>query len=163
MVRQPTIYSFGPFEFRPRTRELYKLGVKLKLRPQPMQVLQLLLDRAGDAVTREELRQSLWPADTFVDFEHGLNTSVKELRAVLSDSGTEPRYIQTLPKLGYRMLMAVEHVEQAQPGETAAPPKAASEGVPVGQIEVPSRRLPAQAIRRWPAVLGAAVALAVAL
>jgi Tol biopolymer transport system component len=71
----------------------------------------LLVERAGDVVTREELRQRLWPAETFVDFEHGLNTSVKELRRVLSDSASEPRYIQTIPKLGYRITAAVEAEE----------------------------------------------------
>ena len=68
----------------------------------------MLVERAGDVVTREELQQMLWPAETFVDFEHGLNTSVKELRRVLSDSAAEPRYIETLPKLGYRIVAAVE-------------------------------------------------------
>ena len=93
-------YRFGPFELRTQTRELYKHGVKLKLRPQAYQVLAVLLERAGDAVTREELLKRVWPSDTFVDFEHGLNTAIKELRGALSDSATEPRYIETLPKLG---------------------------------------------------------------
>jgi len=101
-------YRFGPYEVRVRTRELFKHGTRLKLRPQPFQVLQVLVERAGDVVTREELQQMLWPAETFVDFEHGLNTSVKELRRVLSDSAAEPRYIETLPKLGYRIVAAVE-------------------------------------------------------
>ena len=163
MDRQPTIYRFGPFEFRPRTRELYKLGVKLKLRPQPTQVLQLLLDRAGDVVTREELRQSLWAAETFVDFEHGLNTSMTELRAALGDSASESRYIQTLPKLGYRMLVAVELVAAAQPGEAAAAVGTVGGAVSAGQADLPSPSLPVAAVRRWPAVLGASIALAAAL
>jgi Tol biopolymer transport system component/DNA-binding winged helix-turn-helix (wHTH) protein len=101
-------YRFGPYELRIRTRELYKLGTRLKLRPQPFQVLQALLEKAGDAVTRQEFRQRLWPADTFVDFERGLNTSIKELRRVLCDSAAEPRYIQTLPRIGYRIVAPVE-------------------------------------------------------
>src|ERR1051325_7129155 len=104
----PDEYRFGPFEVRARTRELYKHGTRLKLRPQPFLVLQLLLQRAGDVVTREELQQALWPEDTFVDFEHGLNTSMKELRRALSDSPGAPRYIETLPKLGYRLIAAIE-------------------------------------------------------
>jgi DNA-binding winged helix-turn-helix (wHTH) protein len=100
-------YRFGPYEVRVPTRELFKHGTRLKLRRQPFQVLQALVERAGDVVTREELRQRLWPAETFVDFEHGLNTSVKELRRVLSDSASEPRYIETIPKLGYRIAAAV--------------------------------------------------------
>ncbi len=103
--------KFGAYELRPRSRELYKLGIRLKLRPQPFQVLTLLLEHAGDVVTREQLRQDLWPADTFVDFEHSLNTSVKELRGVLDDSATEPLYIQTLPKLGYRFIFPIELIE----------------------------------------------------
>src|SRR5579863_3386185 len=97
-------YRFGAYEVRTKTRELYKSGIKLKLRPQPFRVLQVLVERAGDAVTRDEFREMLWPAETFVDFEHGLNTSVKELRKILNDSAGEPTYIQTLPKVGYRMI-----------------------------------------------------------
>jgi len=85
-----SIFRFGPYESRPRTRELYKHGSKVKVRPQPLQLLNLLLSRAGDVLTREELRQQLWSSETFVDFEHSLNTSVKEMRAVLNDSANEP-------------------------------------------------------------------------
>jgi len=113
METSATIFRFGPYESRPRTRELYKHGSKLKVRPQPLQVLNLLLSRAGDVLTREELRQELWSSETFVDFEHSLNTSVKEIRAVLGDSASEPRYIQTLPRLGYRFIAPVEVVEPA--------------------------------------------------
>ena len=112
------IFRFGPYELRPRTRELYKHGVKIRLRPQPLRVLQILVERAGEPVSRDELRAQLWPSDTFVDFEHGLNTSVKELRAVLSDSADQPRYIETLPRLGYRMIVAVE--VEGPPGLPAA-------------------------------------------
>ena len=99
---------FGPYELLLNSRELYKFGTKVKLRPQPFQVLSLLLDRPGDVVTREQLRQQLWPSDTFVDFEHSLNTAIKELRGVLNDSATESRFIETLPKLGYRFIFPVE-------------------------------------------------------
>ncbi|HET7109009.1 MAG TPA: winged helix-turn-helix domain-containing protein [Candidatus Acidoferrum sp.] len=104
-------YRFGPFELLPRSRELLKEGRRIKVRPQPLQVLEVLLERGGEVVTREELRERLWHADTFVDFEHGLNTAIKELRAVLSDSATEPRYIETMPKVGYRMIVDVETPE----------------------------------------------------
>ena len=107
-MSEPVItYRFGPYEVQTRTRELYNQGIKLKLRPQAFQVLEILVEHAGDVVTREELRQMLWPAGTFVDFEHGLNTSVKELRRALRDSANEPRYIGTLPKIGYRMIVPV--------------------------------------------------------
>ncbi|HET6931883.1 MAG TPA: winged helix-turn-helix domain-containing protein [Candidatus Acidoferrum sp.] len=98
------------------------------MRPQPLQVLEVLLERGGDVVTREELRERVWQADTFVDFEHGLNTAIKELRAVLNDSATEPRYIETMPKMGYRMIVDVAAPEPEggvkrviELGEPAAP------------------------------------------
>ena len=102
------VFRFGPYESRPRSRELYKHGLKLKVRPQPLQVLNLLLNRAGDVVSREVLREELWSAETFVDFEHSLNTAVKEIRATLGDSPLTPRYIETLPRLGYRFIAPVE-------------------------------------------------------
>ena len=95
---------FGPFEADLRSGELRKHGVRLKLQDQPFQVLALLLEHAGDVVTREELRRRLWPADTFVDFDTGLNSAVKKLRDVLADSADEPRYIETIPRRGYRFL-----------------------------------------------------------
>jgi len=113
MEPSATIFRFGPYESRPRARELYKHGLKLKVRPQPLQLLNLLLSRSGDVVTREELRERLWSADTFVDFEQSLNTSVKEMRAVLNDSAAEPNYIETLPRLGYRFIAPVEVIEPA--------------------------------------------------
>jgi TolB-like protein/DNA-binding winged helix-turn-helix (wHTH) protein len=109
------LYRFGPFVSRPRSRELHKYGSKLKIRPQPLQVLNLLLSRAGDVVTRESLRQELWSSETFVDFEHSLNTSVKELRAALGDSAAEPRYIETITKFGYRFIAPVEVIDQSGP------------------------------------------------
>src|SRR5262250_1265439 len=113
MPSQDAIYRFGPYELRIRTREVSKNGTKLKVRPQPFQILQALVERAGDVVTREELRQRLWPAETFVDFEHGLNTAIKELRGLLNDSANEPRFIETLPKLGYRVIVPVTEGESA--------------------------------------------------
>lgn len=107
MSSPDAIYRFGPYELRARTREVYKNGIRLKVRPQPFQVLLALLARSGDIVTREELRRLLWSADTFVDFEHGLNTAIKELRSLLNDSANKTRYIETLPKLGYRVIVPV--------------------------------------------------------
>src|SRR5580765_716746 len=124
------IYRFGPFELLPRTRELLKEGRRIKVRPQPYQVLEVLLERGGEVVKREELQERMWRADTFVDFEHGLNTAIKELRAVLSDSATEPRYIETIPKLGYRMIVEVEA------GETSSTPKTVIE---IGETAAPIR------------------------
>jgi eukaryotic-like serine/threonine-protein kinase len=99
---------FGAFEVDLRSGELYKHGIRLKLQDQPFQVLALLLEHAGDVVTREELHQKLWAADTFVDFDTGLNSAIKKLRDVLADSAEEPRYIETLPRRGYRFIAHVE-------------------------------------------------------
>jgi TolB-like protein/DNA-binding winged helix-turn-helix (wHTH) protein/Tfp pilus assembly protein PilF len=120
MQSHPGNYRFGPYELRIRTRELFKHGTKLKLRSQPFQVLQALAERAGDVVTREELRELLWPKETFVDFEHGLNTSMSELRAVLSDTANHSRYIETLPKLGYRIIIPVNGVARGLLQQRAA-------------------------------------------
>src|ERR1700686_3177742 len=122
MPEQPAIYRFGQYELRMRTRELYKQGTKLKLRPQPFQVLKLLVERAGDAVTRDELRHCLWPVETFVDFEHGLNTSIKELRGILSDSAVQSRYVETVPKLGYRLIVPVYADDRVPSTESITPP-----------------------------------------
>jgi TolB-like protein/DNA-binding winged helix-turn-helix (wHTH) protein/Flp pilus assembly protein TadD len=109
---------FGAFEVDLRAGELYKHGIRLKLQDQPFQILALLLERPGDVVTREELCQKLWSADTFVDFDTGLNSAIKKLRDVLADSAEEPRYIETLPRRGYRFIAEVEN------GVPAAPPDA---------------------------------------
>jgi TolB-like protein/DNA-binding winged helix-turn-helix (wHTH) protein/Tfp pilus assembly protein PilF len=98
---------FGAFEADLRTGELRKKGRQIKLQKQPFQVLALLLARPGEMVTREELRQELWPADTFVDFEHGLNKAISKLREALGDDREAPRYIETLPRRGYRFIAPV--------------------------------------------------------
>ncbi len=100
---------FGDFEVDLRSGELHKHGVRLKLQDQPFQVLSRLLEHPGDVVTRDEFRQRLWPADTFVDFDTGLNSAIKKLRDVLGDSAEQPRYIETLPRRGYRFIAHVEN------------------------------------------------------
>lgn len=102
------IAHFGVFELDLSAGELRKNGRKLRLQEQPFQILALLLERAGDVVTREELRQKLWLADTFVDFDHGLNTAVNKLREVLGDSASSPRFIETLARRGYRFIAPVQ-------------------------------------------------------
>jgi TolB-like protein/DNA-binding winged helix-turn-helix (wHTH) protein/Tfp pilus assembly protein PilF len=158
-------YQFGPYELRTRTRELYKQGTKLKLRPQPFRVLQLLLERAGDVVTRDELKGSLWPAETFVDFEQGLNTSIKTLRAILSDSASAPQYIETLWKHGYRVMVPVEvsEVTAQHRGEKTVTPSltiVAADGRGVSGSEF---KPPRASIWSWPAAGIAAAVLVVAL
>jgi cholera toxin transcriptional activator len=113
------IRRFGPFEADLKTGELRKSGSRLRLQEQPFQVLAMLLARPGDLVTREELRQQLWPADTFVDFDHSLNTAINKLRDALGDSASDPRYIETLARRGYRFLGTVD--APAQAAESAEP------------------------------------------
>jgi len=104
----PERVRFGPYEADLHTRELWKHGLKLKLVGQPFEILAVLVLRPGELVTREELRAKLWPGDTFVDFNHGLNAAMNKLRDALSDSADAPRYIETLPRRGYRFIASVE-------------------------------------------------------
>src|SRR6516164_9917653 len=97
---------FGPYELDAHAGELYKHGLKVKLQGHPIRILAMLLERSGELITREEIQQKLWPSEseTFVDFEHGLNTAVRKLRQVLGDEAETPQYIETLPRRGYRFL-----------------------------------------------------------
>jgi cholera toxin transcriptional activator len=113
------IFRFGVFEVDATSGELRKSGVRLRLQDQPFQVLILLLERPDEVVTREDLRQKLWPADTFVDFDHSLNTIINKLREVLGDSASNPRFIETLAKRGYRFLPAVETDGKAEAAVSA--------------------------------------------
>ncbi len=106
-VQASRVLQFGAFEVDLRTGTLRKSGARIKLQEQPFQVLTMLLEKPGDMVTREELRQKLWPGDTFVDFDNGLNTAIKKLRDTLGDSADSPRFIETLPKRGYRFIYPV--------------------------------------------------------
>src|SRR6516164_1833060 len=99
---------FGVFETYLETGDLRKHGLRLKLSEQPFQILAMLLARPGEIVSREELRERLWPSDTFVDFDQGLNNAVMRLREVLGDSSEHPRFIETLPRRGYRFIAPVE-------------------------------------------------------
>jgi len=112
-VKAKPVYRFGPFVADVRAGELYKRGKKNKVQQQPMQVLAALLEKAGEVVTREELRVGIWPADTFVDFEHSLNTAIKKLRKALGDNANRPKYIETLPRRGYRFSGEVEAAGEA--------------------------------------------------
>jgi eukaryotic-like serine/threonine-protein kinase len=158
---------FGAFEVDLRAGELRKHAIRVKLQAQPFQVLSVLLEHPGDVVTREELRQKLWPGDTFVDFDTGLNSAVKKLREALCDSAEEPRYIETLPRRGYRFVAHVENGSSASVSAAPVPASTAS-GEPVS-IEQPPATAPALATtsgtrskwRAWMAA-GAAVLMLVA-
>lgn len=103
---------FGSFVADLRAGELYRRGKRVRIQQQPMQVLTALLERPKEVVTREELRQRIWPADTFVDFEHSLNTAIRKLRQALGDRPRRPGYVETLPRRGYRFLKDVERSEE---------------------------------------------------
>ena len=104
---QVRLHRFGDFEVDLRTGELRKGGVRLKFGGQPFQVLSILLERPGDVVTREELQKRLWP-DTFVDVDHNLNTAINKIREALGDSAESPRFVETLPRRGYRFIGKLE-------------------------------------------------------
>src|ERR1700746_1201879 len=106
-ARSPAILRFGTFEVDVRAGELRKQGKRIKLQDQPFQVLSALLQRPGDMVSRQELRSQIWPQNTFVDFDNSLNTAINKLREALGDSADNPRFIETLPRRGYRFLAAV--------------------------------------------------------
>jgi TolB-like protein/DNA-binding winged helix-turn-helix (wHTH) protein/Tfp pilus assembly protein PilF len=103
-TQTPAVHRFGAFEINLQSGELRKSGMRLRLSGQPLQVLAILVERSGEVVTREELHSKLWSADTFVDFDHGLNNAVARIREVLDDSAEAPRYVETIPRRGYRFI-----------------------------------------------------------
>src|SRR5246127_268827 len=118
---RPRLVRFGAFEADLQTGELRRDGVKLKFSGQPFQVLAILLERPGEVVTREELQKRLWP-DTFVDVERNLNTAVNKIREVLGDSAESPRFVETLPRRGYRFIAAVDTPARAEVPAAAVEP-----------------------------------------
>src|SRR5215475_12612550 len=115
----PAVRRFGAFEINLQSGELRKNGMRLRLSGQPFEVLAVLVERVGEVVTREELHSKLWPSDTFVDFDHGLNNAVARIRDVLNDSSDTPRYIETVPRRGYRFIAPV--IEVSTPNGPSAP------------------------------------------
>ena len=130
----PRIIRFATFAVDLQTRELRKSGLKIKLHGQPFEVLAMLLEKPGEVVGREQLRERLWPTDTFVDFDHGVNTAINRLREALGDSADNPRFIETLPRRGYRFIAPVE---SSAPPAQAAPPVSSTvpETLPVPAAE----------------------------
>jgi Tol biopolymer transport system component/DNA-binding winged helix-turn-helix (wHTH) protein len=123
--RNGRVIGFGPFEADLQTQELRKQGRRLRMPRQSFQILETLLERPGELVTREELRTALWPADTFVDFEHGLNASVNRLREAIGDSADRPRLVETLPRRGYRFIGAITPSKSVTALEHEAPEQSA--------------------------------------
>src|SRR5215831_4613007 len=129
---------FGAFELDPGTAELRKDGTRLRLPPQPLKILSLLASRTGQLVTREEIREQIWGSETFEDFEQGLNFAINRIRTVLGDDADNPRYIETLPRRGYRFVAPVERVEAASKYAAIVPPSVGS--VPSGPSGVPRKQ-----------------------
>lgn len=119
------IVRFGTFEADLQTGELCKNGHKVPLQGQPFQVFAILLQHPGKLVTREELREKVWPEDTFVDFDHGLNTAITKIRTALGDSAENPRFVETMPRRGYRFIGPVE--EPISPAPLPSTPKGSLE------------------------------------
>jgi DNA-binding winged helix-turn-helix (wHTH) protein len=122
-----SLVRFGVFELNVEAHELRKRGVRIKLQDQPFQILTILLEHPGDVVTRDELRSRLWSDGTFVDFDHGLNASVNKLRETLGDSASNPRFVETVTRQGYRFIAPVEFSEPAnKPKPVADRPRKSS-------------------------------------
>jgi TolB-like protein/DNA-binding winged helix-turn-helix (wHTH) protein/Tfp pilus assembly protein PilF len=161
-TQAPAVRRFGAFEVNLRSGELRKSGMRLRLSGQPFQVLAVLVQQSGEVVTREELQSLLWPADTFVDFDHGLNNAVARIREVLDDSSESPRYVETVPRRGYRFIAPLTDVAQSEPVSTL-------ESTPIPAVVTPAQAPGASVLpvtersdssRMW-LVLGAVAALAV--
>src|SRR5262245_49784017 len=114
-MSSPGVLRFAAFELNSATGELRQRGDVIKLPPQPFKVLELLTKRRGEIVTRREIRDHVWSGDTFVDFEQGLNFCIRQIREALGDTADAPRFIETLPRRGYRFLMPVTRAETAGP------------------------------------------------
>src|SRR5258708_37916529 len=126
-IRVAAEISFGPFRLDLDAGELFKGATRMRIQQHPLTLLQLLIDRQGMLVTREEIRSRLWPNGTIVDFEHSINSAINKLRAALADTAEHPSYVETVPRKGYRFLAAVRRV--GRPGEM--PPRALA-SLPVG-------------------------------
>ena len=133
---------FDAYQVDLRTGELRKHGRKIRLAGRPFQILALLLEQPGELLTRKELQDRLWPADTFVDFEHGVNAAMQTLRRALCDSHKKPRFIETLPRRGYRFIAAVERI---QPNVAAAAAMGAVANLAPATVPVVEDTLPAAA------------------
>jgi len=151
---------FGIFELDLRAGELRKAGLKIRLQEQPFQVLALLLEHPGEMVTREELQKKLWSTDTFVDFDHGVNTAINKIRQALGDAAENPRYVETVARRGYRFIAPVEIVETHGAAPTVAPVSSPANVVGASSARPAERRSALQI--RWKLLVPAALILVAA-
>jgi DNA-binding winged helix-turn-helix (wHTH) protein len=142
----PAKIRFGTFELDVTSGELRKSGILLELQPQPFRVLLLLIEKAGQVVTREEIQRCLWTDSTFVDFEHGINFSINQIRGALADNAERPRYIETLPKRGYRFIGTVAR-ENGEPADIRIDLKRSRRDAELVGAMTPA---PALVERKWP-------------
>jgi TolB-like protein/DNA-binding winged helix-turn-helix (wHTH) protein/Flp pilus assembly protein TadD len=157
------VRRFSVFEINPQSGELRKNGMRLRLSGQPFQILAVLVERPGEVVTREELRSKLWQADTFVDFDHGLNNAVARIREVLDDCSETPRYIETIPRRGYRFIAPLVDVRPPAAAPSVEEPKASPARDLTLQAAAAPALLPTEklfASTRMKMLLGGAAALA---
>ncbi|HWF67856.1 MAG TPA: winged helix-turn-helix domain-containing protein, partial [Acidobacteriaceae bacterium] len=145
------VLRFGVFQANLAARELRKHGVRIRLPGQPFCILSILLEKPGEVITREEMRQRLWSSDTFVDFEHGLNSAIKKLRAALGDSAENSRYVETVPRFGYRFIAPVE--------EVSTNARAAAQPPLVTKDSEAAAKMKELRPRRWPMLLGISAVL----
>ena len=155
LAMSPRRIQFGAFELDSAAGELRKHGIKIRLQEQPLQILQQLLEHPGEVVTREDLQKRIWPADTFVDFDHGLYSAVQRLRDALSDTAETPRYVETLPRRGYRFIAAVNNGNRSEAKVETASVEAPASAV----LERPAPRRSL----RIPMLVAAGIALVVLL
>jgi DNA-binding winged helix-turn-helix (wHTH) protein len=133
-AKSARVFRFGVFEVDAATGELRKQGLRIRLQDQPSQLLLMLLHRAGEVVSREDICRKLWPPDTFVDFDQSLGAALRKLRQALSDDAETPRYIETVPKQGFRFVAPVERISAAPKGPHVVLPFRASE-LPAAEIQ----------------------------
>ena len=136
------LLRFGVFEVDLAAGELRKNGARIRLQEQPFQVLAALLQNAGQVVTRDHLREKIWPADTFVDFDHSVNTAVNKIREALGDSAASPRFVETLARRGYRFIAPVESTAEQDQGTRAGAPSTGAQGRPAPHILHPELHVP---------------------
>src|SRR6516164_1975725 len=137
-ARSENVVCFGPFKLDLKAGELLQDDRKIRLQEQPFQVLKMLLEHAGEVVTREEIKRKLWPNDTIVEFDHSINAAIKKLRLALGDSAEQPQYVETVARRGYRFICPVDvgaGLAPPSPGDTPAVPTRAPQGVP---LQVPN-------------------------
>src|SRR3981081_749425 len=145
----PRTALFGPYALDLRSGELRKFGTKVKMGEQAFQILRLLLETPGEMVTREELRTKLWATDTFVDFDHGLNSAVQRLRDCLSDSAGKPRWVETIPRRGYRFVGEVQWSDESPSFDPVPQPDSGSRSLGTESEDPrPSRQEPPGVSRR---------------